>query len=207
MAQDRPLDAVVVGDDALRRAVGSSDGVRLGSGDGGDEVDPVGARLFGGGAAKRVEVLGGTERSGDRSGLADQAGEPPRVDPGDTGDAVRPQHRVEVVGGATVGVTTGELADDDAAARQSFLCTAHTRQRLEVGGVDPVVADVRVRERDDLPGIARVAEYLLVAAQRRVEHDLSCGRRQLGAEQFALEHRAVSQDEQLPAACSCDRSV
>ena len=70
---------------------------------------------------------------------------------------------------------------------------------LEVGGVDAVVADVRVGERDDLPGVRRVGDDLLVAGQRRVEHDLAAGdpARRLGADRLALEHRPVGEHQSI----------
>ena len=90
VAQDRAFDAVVVGDDVAPRAVDSGHRVRLGRRDGGDEVDPVGARLAAAAAAHRVEVLCRTEGTGDCAGRADQAGEAAGVDAGDPGDAVAP---------------------------------------------------------------------------------------------------------------------
>ena len=41
--------------------------------------------------------------------------------------------------------------------------------------VDAVIADVGIRQGDDLPAIARVGEDFLVAGQRRVEHDFAGG--------------------------------
>ena len=187
VAQDRALDAIVVGDDAARRAVGSRHRVRLGRRDRGDEVDPVGARFGCGGGAHCLAVVRGTEGARHRASRADQAGQPTRVDAGDPGDAVQPQQRVEVALGAPVGVPPGEIADHDASAEQTT--------GLEVGGVDPVVTDVRVGERDDLTGVARVGEHLLIAAEGRVEHDFSCGGGNLGTEQLPFELRTVRQDQ------------
>ena len=47
---------------------------------------------------------------------------------------------------------------------------ANTRPRLDVLGVDAGVADVRIRQRDDLPGVRRVGQDFLVAGHRGVEH-------------------------------------
>ena len=44
---------------------------------------------------------------------------------------------------------------------------------LIVGRVGPVVTDVRVCEGDDLSGVGRVGDHLLVSAEHRVEHDLA----------------------------------
>ena len=76
---------------------------------------------------------------------------------------------------SVVAVTAGEIAHDDAAAERS--------SRLVVGAVGPAVADVRIGERDDLTGVARVGDHLLVAAQHCVEHHLAGGdsARRIGA--------------------------
>src|SRR5205807_10254736 len=61
--------------------------------------------------------------------------------------------------------------------------------------VHAVVALVRVGHRDDLAGVGRVGQHLLVAAHRGVEDGLAerlAGR----AERAATERRAVLQDEQ-----------
>ena len=72
---------------------------------------------------------------------------------------------VEIALGPPVAVAAGEVADDHAAAVRAG--------GLVVGRVDAVVADVRVGERDDLAGVGRVGDHLLVAGQDRVEHDLA----------------------------------
>ena len=46
---------------------------------------------------------------------------------------------------------------------------------LVVGWRDPVVADMRVGEADDLPGVGGIGEDLLIAGQRGVEHHLAAG--------------------------------
>ena len=69
-------------------------------------------------------------------------------------------------------------------ARQLLWCGARSRTTtpgaerpaaLVVVGVDAVVADVRVGEGDDLPGVRRIGDDLLVARQRGVEHQLAGG--------------------------------
>ena len=87
VAQDRALDAVVVGHDAEPAAL--TDRVPLGRRHRGHEVDTVGPGLIGGGAGQRVDVVGGPERSCDRPRLTDQPRQPPGVDAGDAGDAYR----------------------------------------------------------------------------------------------------------------------
>ena len=68
------------------------------------------------------------------------------------------------------------------------------RLRLDVLGVDADVADVRIGERDDLPGVRGIGEDLLVAGHRGVEHDLADGHAR-GADRAAAEHRAVGERE------------
>ena len=88
----------------------------LGGGDGGDEVDAVGARLGAAALASR-RPRRRAERAGDRAGVADQAGQPAGVDAGDPGDPVAPEHGVEVALGPPVARPPGQLADDDALGR------------------------------------------------------------------------------------------
>ena len=70
------------------------------------------------------------------------------------------------------------------------------RRDSSSAAVDAVVADVRVGEGDDLPGVGRVGDDLLVAGQHGVEHDLAGGDPAgVGADRLALEHRAVGEHE------------
>ena len=190
VAEDRALDPEVVRHDAPVSPAGARrHRVRLGAGDGGDQVHAVGARL---GDRRRLEgdLVAGAERARHRPGLADVAGEAARVDPGDARHAVPAQVVVEAVGRPPVRPAAGQVADDDAAGEGS--------PALVVVGVDPVVADVRVREGDDLPRVAGVGQHLLVARQHGVEHDLAAGDSAggLGADQLALERGAVGEDQQ-----------
>ena len=75
---------------------------------------------------------------------------------------------------AEVARFAAQLADDKAPQRQPAA--------LDVFEIDAVVADQRVRHRDDLPAIGGVGEDLLVAGHARVEHDL--------AEDFPLRAKA-----------------
>ncbi len=186
VAEQGGLDPVVVRDDPERR-VGGSDRVGGVSGDLGDEVDPVGA---GGGAGRgRDRGLVGAERAGHRAGVAQTAGQAAGVDPGDGGDAEPGEVRVEGLGGAPAAGSAGEVADDDPATERAAA--------LGVVGVDAVVPDVRVGERDDLPGVRGVGDDLLVAAQRGVEDDLADRDAAGGgrADQVAFERRPVREDE------------
>ena len=67
--------------------------------------------------------------------------------------------------------------------------------RLHVGAVDPVVADMRHRHRDDLPGVAGIGEHLLVARHRRVEAQLP-GRLTRRTAREAAKHRAIFKRQQ-----------
>src|SRR5712691_7250761 len=109
-----------------------------------------------------------------------------RVDPLDADDAVAAQVVVEARAGAEVRRDGRRLFDDEA---------VHPRlPRLDVLLVDAVVADERVRHRDDLPSVRRIGEDLLVAGHRGVEDDLA-GRLAARAEGLARERAAVAQDE------------
>ncbi len=140
-------------------------------------------------AAFRATSSPAPNAPGMAPGVADVPGEAAGVDPGDARDAVPAQVGVEVVGRAPVRSPPGQVADDDAPGERP--------PALVVVGVDPVVADVRVGEGDDLARVAGVGQHLLVARQHRVEHDLAAGdaRGGLGADELALERRAVGQDE------------
>jgi hypothetical protein len=135
-------------------------------------------------------LVGGAERARHRSGFADVPREAAGVDAGDAGHAVVGEEGLEVVVAPPVAGSAGEVADDDAAAER--LAT------LVVVGRGAVVADVRVGEGDDLPGVGRVRDHLLVAAHHGVEDDLAGGHaaRRLGADGLALEGGAVGEDEQ-----------
>jgi hypothetical protein len=185
LGEDRALDAEVVGDDPTRSR---ADRVGRGARDHGDEVDAVGAGL-GGCRGRHRSLVGRAERARHGPGVADVAGEPARVDAGDAREPVRAQEGVEVAVAAPVAPPPGEVADDDAPAVRG--------DGLVVGRHRAVVADVGVGERDDLSGVGRVGDDLLVAAEGRVEHDLAArhAARGLGTDGLALEHRAVGQDE------------
>ena len=98
---------------------------------------------------------------------------------------------VEMPAGAPVrGLGDGGMQDDAAHARGGGGV-----DRLGVVVVDADIADMGEGEGDDLPGIGRVGQDLLIARHRRVEADLA---RRLagGAEAEALQHGAVGQNQQ-----------
>ena len=194
MAQDRALDAEVVGHHERPLPVGEA--VGRGGGDLGHEVDAVRARLGLGrgeqrGLVRRVERA---EGAGDGADVADAPGELAGVDPGDARDAVGAELGIEVGLAAPARAAAGEVAHDHAAAERA--------PGLEVGQVHAVVPDVRVREGDDLPGVGRVGDDLLVAGEHRVEHDLAGRRRAVGADGLPLERGAVGQHQQRVAHAS-----
>ena len=86
----------------------------------------------------------------------------------------------------------GQLADDEAPAEgpPAFI----------VGGRDPVVADVRIGETDDLAGVGRVGQHLLVAGEGGVEDHLADRRcRPLGvppSRRLTFEGGAVGEHQQ-----------
>ncbi len=59
-----------------------------------------------------------------------------------------------------------------------------------VGGVGAVVADLRIGEDDNLAGVGRIGEDLLITGQRCIENDLSAAFA-LGAVAFAPEDAPV----------------
>ena len=65
---------------------------------------------------------------------------------------------------------------------------------FDVFQVDPVVADVRVRERHDLPAVAGVGEDFLVAGEGGVEHHLADGGAG-GSDRVTNKDRAVCKRE------------
>ena len=129
----------------------------------------------------------GTERARDGADVADAAGELAGVDAGDARDAVGAQLGVEVGLAAPARPAAGQVAHDHAAAERP--------PGLEVGQVHAVVPDVRVGEGDDLPGVGRVGDHLLVAGQHRVEHHLAGGHG-VGPDRLALEGGPVGQHQQ-----------
>ena len=189
------LDAEVVGHDAAGAAARAGHRVGLGGAHLGDEVHAVGAGLSRAAACLQRRLVGRAERAGHGAGVADVAGEPAGVDATDAGDAVAPQVAVEVAVAAPVAAAPRQLPHDHPAAERPAA--------LVVGRGHAVVADVGVGEGDDLPGVGRVRDHLLVAGEDGVEHHLPgrdpAGR--LGPDRLALERRPVGQDQQrLPDA-------
>ncbi len=66
--------------------------------------------------------------------------------------------------------------------------------RFDVLDIDAGVADVRVGQGDDLPGIRRVGEDFLIAGECGVEHHFTA-RDAIGADRLAAKNRAVSENQ------------
>ena len=100
--------------------------------------------------------------------------------------------RTLVIGG------DGRYFNREAIQKAIRIALANGFGRLVVGRVDPVVADVGIGEGDDLSGVGRIGDDLLVARQHRVEHGLAYGDAVVGhrAEGLSLEHRAVGQHQE-----------
>ena len=202
VAQDRALDAEVVGDHEralpVGQAVGGSGVVTWAT----RSTPSVPGSACA--AAQQRGLVGDVERpegAGDGADVADAAGELAGVDAGDARDAVGAQLGVEVGLAAPARPPAGQVAHHHAAAERSA--------RLEVGQVHAVVPDVGVGEGDDLPGVGRVGDHLLVAGQHRVEHHLAGGHG-VRPDRLPLEGRPVGQHQQrLPhrhaASDVCDR--
>mgnify|MGYP003349209075 CR=1 FL=1 len=161
VAKDRVLDAEVERHDSTWTV---ADGVALRSGHRGHEVNPIGP-LLGACRSEQRRLTRSAERRRKRSRVTDEPGEATGIDTRDARDAVPTQQRIKTGPGAVVAVATSEITHDDAPAEGA--------DRLEVGVGHSVIADVGVRERDDLAGIAGVGERLLVAGQAGREDDLT----------------------------------
>src|SRR4051812_41887095 len=182
VAHDRALDAGVDGHDARAVVVGAEE-LRLARGDLARQVE----------ADHRLLALDELARLA----LAHRAGE----DAAAHGAAVAqvPHERARVHAGEAGHAAVGEPVQPPALGARRVLAVdrrAHDHP-ARVDGVglhglaaDPVVADVRVGEDDDLAAVAGVGDRLLVARHRGVEDDLA-GHRTAGRAGVAVEAAAV----------------
>ncbi len=122
-----------------------------------------------------------------RAAAAQDAREAPRVEVGDGHRAFALQVVGERERAAEVGGADRQVLDDQAGGMDLL--------GLDVFLVDAVAADVRIRQRDDLPAVARVGEDLLVAGQRGVEHHLADGATGR-ADRDPVEDRAVCESQE-----------
>jgi hypothetical protein len=66
--------------------------------------------------------------------------------------------------------------------------------RFAVFRIDAVIADMRISQRDDLPGVGRVGQDFLITAERGVEHHFADAF-STGANGLAPEYRSVGQSK------------
>jgi hypothetical protein len=90
--------------------------------------------------------------------------------------------------------TTRSAVLSPAAGEQRQIADHQTRRpdtiRFDILDVGTGVADVRIRQRDDLPGVRRIGENFLIAGHRGVEHHFTNGL-PLDAYRGAAKHTAV----------------
>ncbi len=183
-AQDVVLDARVHRDDAVARRDRQDAGVDRAARSRAAPRSPTGTRSTAatsatrslptspGEAAARAtsDAPSRLDRGDDRAhraALAQVPREAPGVDAGDRHDTPRLEEGGQRLLGAPARRLVAHLAHDEALREHAA--------RLHVGAVDAVVADVRHRHRDDLAGVARVGQDLLVAGHRGVEAQLAGG--------------------------------
>ena len=122
--------------------------------------------------------------------LADERGQRAGVDAGDGDDAARLQPVVEVLASAPA-----RWLGDGSAQHAAAHASRSEARALQILVVGADIADMREGEGDDLPGIRRVGQDLLIAGHRRVEADLAD--RDAGSTcAFALGHGAVGEHEE-----------
>ncbi len=122
---------------------------------------------------------------------ADQRGECAGVDAGDADDAACLQPGVEMLRGAIVRRIGDASAQDDAARARR---RRHVH-RFDVFVVGSDISDMGKCEGDELPGIGRIGEDLLVTGHRRVEADFA-DRLAFRAEAEAFQHGAIGEHEE-----------
>ncbi len=133
--------------------------------------------------------VGKCQHPGRRAAIADADRQRPRIHPGQTGDPLRPQPRIQVLHCPPVRRLRDVLLHHEAARGDGG--------GLDILGVGADIADMGKGERDDLPGIGRIGQRLLVAGHAGVEADLAHRRRRvrMGAEPATPEDRTVGQHE------------
>jgi hypothetical protein len=138
-----------------------------------------------------------TEGTGQGAKLTQMACKAACVNAHNGRDAVLYEEGFEPHGGTPVGGHRGQITGDDAAAPRS--------QCFVVERCNPVVADVRVGEANDLTGVARVGNDFLVATEGRVEDELTGGHAIFSemTRGVSLEDRAVGQHENCGWADHC----
>jgi hypothetical protein len=85
---------------------------------------------------------------------------------GNPWDVVLDEIVAECTRGAVVACDGGDISDDETFDLRSG--------RLDILRVDAVVADVWIRQNDDLTAVGRIGEDLLVTGKAGIENDLTC---------------------------------
>src|SRR5690606_32546095 len=115
----------------------------------------------------QCRVLAREDARAHRARVAQATGDRARVDTADADDVAAHELVVEAAGRPVVGDDPGGVAHDEARDPDAL--------RLGVFLVDARVADVRRRHDDDLPGVARIRQGLLVAGHAGREDGLAEG--------------------------------
>ncbi len=158
------------------------------------EVHALEAREGARGAKRNlgVRLVRRRDASALRPAFADDSRELSRIDAGDRDRFTLDQELLERMARAPARMQERQVADDEARGVDGI--------GLEVLGRDAGIADVRVGQRDDLAGIGRVGQDLLVARHRGVEHDLA-GRDAGRPDGNTPKHRAVLECEHCRRRC------
>ena len=199
-AQDVPLRAVVDRDDApcrivLRAVALAQCPARFGPFIGlraaylfcqvhAFQAGPFGRRAAEGGDVE-LSIRRMRERCVRRAEIADPRRQRARVDPADADQPLRGQPIVKMLRGAPVR-RFGDVRAQHAATRGG-------RQRFDVFRIRTGVADMREGEGDDLAGVGRVGQDLLIPRHRGVEADFA-DRIAGSAEPLTPKNRAIRQD-------------
>ncbi len=172
---------------------------------GADRAREVGAghRGLRGDLRARVSLgdLGREQPPAHRAAIADVTNERARVDAADRRHAAGGEPVEPAALGIGVVLAVLRLAHDHGSCLDAI--------GLHRLGGDAVVAHQRIGEGDDLPGVAGIADGLLIAGHRGVEDDLAADLAAAGAE-IALESGSVLQQHvallaraHLTSACTC----
>ena len=204
LAQDVALQPIIDGDDMKARRLlpaislappppGLVRAVALAAGDVLGEVEADHAGPSGGLALQRGEIELAVWRVRDdrvrHALVADQRGESARIHTADGDDAARRKPRIEVLRRPIIG-RLGDLAPQHAAAHAA----GRQAPGLHVLGVGADIADMGKGEGDDLPGIRRIGQDLLIAGHGGVEAHLA-DRDADRARALAFEHGAVGKNQ------------
>ena len=136
---------------------------------------------------ERLHFIGaGEDAAVLRALVAQDARELARVDARDRDDALRLEVIRKRLLRAEVGSEHRQVTDDQAGGMDFG--------GFDVLGIHADVADMRIGQRNDLAGVARIGEDLLIAGDRGVEHHFA-DRRTGGADRMTTKDRAVGECE------------